>query len=76
MFSHENSTTGVKNFDLEGFLDQEKVMLPNLDVLVKYNEYYESIYQKIYHLGVFVEAMESYLDIFVSKLVLGGENEF
>ena len=47
LFTFENSTTGVKNFDLNAFLEEEYMVKPNNSLLVEYNNTFDLLQKNI-----------------------------
>ena len=48
MFSYENGTTGIKNFDLDGFLENEIIRLPSEEMLKKFETICKPFYKQIF----------------------------
>ena len=41
LFTYENSTTGVKNFDISSFFDEEHNVCPPENLLHKFNQFFD-----------------------------------
>lgn len=54
MFSYENGTTGIKNLNINGLVDNEQIVIPPIEVLNNYNNL-----QKYFFNTVFTNALES-----------------
>ncbi|MCL2500419.1 MAG: restriction endonuclease subunit S [Defluviitaleaceae bacterium] len=51
MFSYENGTTGIKNFDITGFLENEPIIIPPLKIVSQFNEVIGVFIDKIFANG-------------------------
>lgn len=54
MFSYENGTTGIKNLNINGLIDNEQIIIPPIEVLKSYNNL-----QKQFFNTIFTNALES-----------------
>lgn len=70
MFIYENSTTGVKNFDLEDFLTQEKIVVPESSVILNYSRIFEKIYNLILNNGQQIDLLNKNLNTLISRLMV------
>jgi len=68
LFNYENSTIGLKNFDLEGFLREHKIPAPPNSLLKEYNKLYLKTLNKIFHNGRENELLINLRDVLLSKL--------
>lgn len=71
MFRYENSTTGVKNFSLESFLDQETMVVPDDHTLNDFNGYFEKINTSLYNSARQLEVISNHKGMILSELMLG-----
>lgn len=68
LFNYENSTIGLKNFDLEGFLREHKIAMPPNNQLKEYNNLYLKILKTIFCYGRESELLINLRDVLLSKL--------
>lgn len=68
MFAYENSTTGLKNFDLETFLSQEKVQIAPKSVAKKINTLTKPLQQIIIRNGFEIETLKRFRSLLLSHL--------
>ncbi len=71
MFSYENGTTGIKNLDINGVLDNENVALPNIELLNCFNNYVLNIMKTIFNNGLESENLSEIRDSLLPKLMSG-----
>ncbi|MDD4781989.1 MAG: restriction endonuclease subunit S, partial [Tissierellia bacterium] len=71
MFSYENGTTGIKNLDINGVLDNENVVLPNIELLNCFNNYVLNIMKTIFNNGLESENLSEIRDSLLPKLMSG-----
>lgn len=70
-FSYENGTTGIKNLDISGFLETEKISIPNQVVLKKFSELCDKFFKQIYFNGAENERLSALRDALLPKLMSG-----
>ena len=70
-FSYENGTTGIKNLDISGFLETEKISIPNQVVLKKFSELCDKFFKQIYFNGAENERLSALRDTLLPKLMSG-----
>ena len=70
-FSYENGTTGIKNFDITGFLETEKIVIPNEEVLKKFSNLCISFEKQIFSNGYENEQLANLRDTLLPKLING-----
>lgn len=71
MFSYENGTTGIKNLDINGVLDNENVVLPNIELLNCFNNYVLNIMKTIFNNGLESENLSEIRDSLLPRLMSG-----
>lgn len=70
-FSYENGTTGIKNLDINGFLETEPIYIAPAKMIEKFNTFCQSVYAKIYANGLENEQLASIRDMLLPKLMAG-----
>lgn len=70
-FSYENGTTGIKNFDISGFIETEKINIPDQKVLNIFSEICKSFFKQIYTNGQENEQLSALRDTLLPKLMSG-----
>lgn len=70
-FTYENGTTGIKNFDLTGFLDNEEFSVPPMELLRKFNNLCVSSLELIFENGIENERLANIRDSLLPKLMSG-----
>lgn len=70
-FNYENGTTGIKNFDLNGFLSQEEIYIPPIDELAEFNEMCLMCQQYIFNSGIENDRLEELRTSMLPRLFLG-----
>ena len=68
MFTYENSTTGVKNFNLEHFLIQEYICIPSKSIVLMFNTYMLYIFELILNNGLEIEKLNQLKTLLLSKM--------
>ena len=58
MFTYENSSTGLKNFDLNGFLTEEEIPIPPIEIVTRFQKEVLPIYREIRANGIQIEHLE------------------
>ena len=51
-FSYENGTTGIKNFDINGFIETEPIVIAPEDLVEKFDAVCQTVFSKIYANGM------------------------
>ena len=74
-FSYENGTTGIKNLDINGFLEMEPIRIAPPELVRKFDAICQSIFSKIYANGLESERLSLLRDTLLPKL-MNGEMEF
>ena len=72
-FLYENGTTGIKNLDLSGFLENEVIKIPPVAKLQKLNELFDECMSCVYAKGYQNEVLDNYRDTLLAKML---ESEF
>lgn len=70
-FSYENGTTGIKNLDLKGVLDNEEIHIPPIELVSRFNEYCQTISDQIFSNGIENERMCVLRDYLTPQLLTG-----
>ena len=70
-FTYENGTTGIKNFDLIGFISTEEIVLPPDDLLSKFTTICSGYLDKINANGMENERLSAIRDNLLPKLMVG-----
>ena len=68
LFMYENSTIGVKNFDLSSFLLDELLIKPNKLVLAKFNSIYEITLKEIINKRLEIKKLEELQSLLLAKM--------
>lgn len=70
-FQYENGTTGIKNFDINTFLDKHKIVIPSNDILEKYHKIASSLLSNIQLNGLENMNLRKLRDSLLPKLMSG-----
>ena len=70
-FSYENGTTGIKNLDINGFLEMEPIRIAPPELVRKFDAICQSIFSKIYVNGLESERLSLLRDTLLPKLMNG-----
>lgn len=68
-FSYENGTTGIKNLDMSGILENEEIVIPSKKYLEKFNAYCSFIFKRIFANGMETEQLTILRDTLLPKLM-------
>ncbi len=71
MFGYENGTTGIKNFDINGFLENERIVLPKIDVLIRFDEQCEQVQKLVFENGTENQRLAELRDSLLPRLMSG-----
>ena len=71
MFSYENGTTGIKNFNISDFINKEEIEIPTAMDMKNLNGILQPIYNQIYANGLQNEALATLRDTLLPKLMNG-----
>jgi len=71
MFSYENGTTGIKNFDITGFLENEPIIIPTVGVVAQFTEAVETFIDTIFANGLENEGLANTRDTLLPRLMSG-----
>ena len=70
MFTYENGTSGLKNFEIKKFIDTVPIYIPELNTALKVNNKLKIIYQLIHNNGLIIEQLQSLMkNIYESRNV-------
>lgn len=70
-FSYENGTTGIKNLDINGFIETEPIMIAPKKLVERFDTVCQSIFVKIYANGLENQQLASLRDTLLPKLMSG-----
>ena len=70
-FSYENGTTGIKNLDINGFIETESIFIAPKEMVRKFDAVCQSIFSKIYANGLENEELALLRDTLLPKLMSG-----
>lgn len=71
MFSYENGTTGIKNFDIMGFLGTEPIIIPPIEVAHQFNETIGVLVDMVFANGFKNETLATIRDTLLPRLISG-----
>ena len=71
MFSYENGTTGIKNFNIADFISKEEIEIPSSNDVEELNEILRPMYNQIYANGLQNETLATLRDTLLPKLING-----
>ena len=70
-FTYENGTTGIKNLDVAGILENERIIIPPTDMIEQFDDICSKIWDKIASNGLESEQLSSLRDSLLPKLMSG-----
>ena len=70
-FSYENGTTGIKNLDINGILENEEIAIPTIEALSDFNNFCNSVFMEIFSNGAQSEQLTNVRDTLLPKLMNG-----
>ena len=70
-FNFENGTTGIKNLDLNGFIETQPINIAPDNLVRKFDTLCQSIYSAIYANGMENERLSLLRDTLLPKLLSG-----
>ena len=70
-FSYENGTTGIKNLDINGFIETEPITIAPEDLVEKFDAVCQTVFSKIYANGMENEQLALVRDTLLPKLMSG-----
>lgn len=70
-FSYENGTTGIKNLDINGFIETEPIHIAPAELVEKFDIFCQSVFSKVYANGLENERLSTLRDILLPKLMSG-----
>ncbi|MEA4921705.1 MAG: restriction endonuclease subunit S [Clostridiaceae bacterium] len=71
MFSYENGTTGIKNFDINGFLSEELVVIPTLESVKAFTDLVTPFISENFSNGLQNQTLATIRDSLLPKLISG-----
>lgn len=73
-FAYENGTTGIKNLDIAGIIENEFLQLPPIEIMEKFNELCDKLASTIFSNGTETERLAQLRDALLPKLMSGEIN--
>ena len=70
-FGYENGTTGIKNLDINGFIDTEEIVIPPLEMVSRFDAVCQAIANKVYANGLENERLANLRDKLLPRLMSG-----
>ena len=70
-FSYENGTTGIKNLDINGFIETEPIVIAPEGLVEKFDAVCQTVFSKIYANGMENEQLALVRDTLLPKLMSG-----
>lgn len=70
-FGYENGTTGIKNLDINGFIETEEIVIPPIEIVGRFDSVCQAIANKIYANGLENERLANLRDTLLPKLMSG-----
>ena len=70
-FGYENGTTGIKNLDINGFIETEEIVIPPLNIVGRFDAVCQAIANKVYANGLENERLANMRDTLLPKLMSG-----
>ena len=70
-FSYENGTTGIKNLDINGFIETEPIVIAPEDLVEKFDAVCQTVFSKIYANGMENEQLALVRDTILPKIMSG-----
>lgn len=70
-FSYENGTTGIKNLDINGFIETEPIHIAPIGLVEKFDIFCQSVFSKVYANGLENERLAKLRDTLLPKLMSG-----
>ena len=71
LFSYENGTTGIKNLNINGFVEVESIVIPDDSTAIKFNEIVMGFQEMVFSLGKQNEQLALTRDTLLPKLMSG-----
>lgn len=71
LFSYENGTTGIKNLNINGFVEVESIVIPDDPIAIKFNEIVMGFQEMVFSLGKQNEQLALTRDTLLPKLMSG-----
>lgn len=68
MFNYENSSTGLKNFDLDTFLNNEKINVPETNIIFEFENEISPFITKIHLNGFEIEKLNELKQMIISTI--------
>lgn len=70
-FSYENGTTGIKNLDLSGFTTTEEIVIPPFELIQKFDDYCQIVFDQNFANGLENEQLSNLRDTLLPRLMSG-----
>lgn len=71
MFSYENGTTGIKNFDLKGFISEKTIIIPSVEAVNNFEKLTEPFLKTIFSYGKQSQTLNELRDRLLPGLING-----
>lgn len=71
LFSYENGTTGIKNLNINDFIEMEPINIAPKELIDKFGAFCQIIFSKIYENGLENEKLAQIRDLLLPKLMNG-----
>lgn len=71
MFGYENGTSGIKNFQMAGFLEKESLLIPPIEAIEKFQTIIDDLYKKIQINGSETTKLAQTRDTLLPRLMSG-----
>ncbi|UNT96035.1 restriction endonuclease subunit S [Allobaculum mucilyticum] len=70
-FSYENGTTGIKNLDFSGFIENEPITIPSIEQIRPFNEFCKTTFNMIFLNSKEIETLTTLRDSLLPRLLKG-----
>ena len=70
-FSYENGTTGIKNLDINGFIETEPISIAPASLVNKFDNFCQFVFSSVYANGLENEQLSLLRDTLLTKLISG-----
>ena len=68
---YENGTTGIKNLDLNSFINRNEIAVPPINVILQFNEKVQDYYEQIQCNAIETERLKEVRDYLLPRLLSG-----
>ena len=70
-FKYESGTTGIKNLNINNFMETEEILIPPTDIVKRFDSMCQTIANMIYKNGLENEHLHNLRDALLPKLMSG-----